>query len=324
MEQRKLFIMLASLTLMITCLTSLRLDSAFGLNTGDNASPIPIDHKFRPRLGTYNYKVEFNNLDIITACVMVGLDGDLYKTQVTAETTGAIDKLFRMRYKGEAITDTDSNSITPVGAKTQQKVRSKEKDITISFQENGTIKTTEKKLKNGDSVSYDVRKLQTDRFTLDPFSASYLIRVLDWQVGRTQVFDVYTGKGQYELLLTCVGETTIDSAGEKRKVWVITPDAKELDDNNQYVALKKKPSNMKIYVSADENKDILKMEASHTLGYFRVVLKSFQPAEPNKKTDLLSKEAVVTGKPAETPLMTPAAKNEEEPRPGQLTGIMLR
>jgi hypothetical protein len=325
MEQRKYIVILISIILMITCAGLSNPERAFGLNVEGNTPPVPIDHKFKPRLGTYNYKVEFNNLDIITASVVVGVDGDLYKMHVDAETTGALDKIFRMRYKGEAVTDT--TPITPVETKTQQKVRAKEKDITISFQENGTIKTTEKKLKNGDTVSFDVRKLQTDRFTLDPFSASYLVRVLDWQVGRAQVFDVYTGKGQYELLLKCVSEMTIDFAGGKRKVWVIVPDAKELDDNNQYVEIerKKKPSNMKIYVSADEDKDILKMEASHTLGYFRVTMERFQPAEqnkeaavPNKKTDIPIKESNTLEKSADTPVteVVPLTKNVDAARAG--------
>jgi hypothetical protein len=322
MEQRKYIMILFLIILAFIYPFPTNSDSAFGLNI-EGTSAIPIDHKFKPRLGTYNYKVEFNNLDIITASVVVALDGDLYKMQVSAETTGAVDKIFKMRYKGEAVTDTVP--IAPIETKTQQKVRSKEKDITISFQENGKIKTTEKKFKNGDTVSFDVRKLQTERFTLDPFSASYLVRVLDWQVGRAQVFDVYTGKGQYELILKCIGETTIDFAGEKRKAWVIVPDIKQLDDSNQYVEMKKKPSNMKMYVSADENKDILKMEASHTLGYFRVTMVNFQPAEQNKeatlasrKTDVLNKDSRSPEKLADTPgtEMIPAGKNEGETKVG--------
>ena len=68
-----------------------------------------------------------------------------------------------------------------------------------------------------------MRKIHTDRFTIDPFTATYLVRGLDWKVGVEKVFDVYPGKYQYELRLRCESLVTIDFNGEKRKAWVIVP-----------------------------------------------------------------------------------------------------
>jgi len=252
-------------------------DQASGAAVEGMTASIPLDARFKPRLGTYNYKVAFNKLDVINASIDIHFEGDFYMTQVKAETTGTIDRIFRMRYKGQSITDTDP--LNPVETKTEQKVRSKEKFMTMSFLENGLVRTTEKKLKNGDTISSDTKNYQAGRYIFDPFSLCYLIRALDWQAGRSQAFTVYTGKKEYELSFRCTGETTIDFSGEKRAVWIIVPDIKEFDDGKHLVEVKKKPSNMRIYLSADENKDILKMEASHPLGYFQIIMTGFQPTD---------------------------------------------
>jgi hypothetical protein len=250
--------------------------SVHGLN-GDSAKPpLSVDPDFKPRLGTYHYQVDFNNVNIGSAKIVIGRDNDLYKVQVLAQSIGMIDKLYHLRYRGEALLDTDP--LSPVETKMQQEVKSTEKDTTIKFQDNGTIKAVEKKSENGSTVKYDVRRVQTDRFTLDPFSATYLVRGLDWNVGVEKVFDVYPGKHQYELRLKCENLVTIDMGGEKRRAWEIVPTVKNLDPEKQAEALKKRKTTTKIYVSADDLKDVLKIEASHTLGNFRVVMVRFDPA----------------------------------------------
>ena len=201
--------------------------------------------------------------------------------QVNAQSVGMVDSLYRLRYRGESTYGTDP--LSPVETKMQQEVRSTEKDTTIKFQDNGAIRAVEKKSENGNKVKYDVRKVQTDRFTIDPFSATYLVRGLDWKVGVEKVFDVYPGKYQYELRLKCDSLVTININGEKRKAWVIIPKVTNLDPEKRAEALKKKPMSTKIYVSADELKDVLKIEASHALGNFRVLMVRFDPAVVQSK-----------------------------------------
>ncbi len=259
---------------------------------GDNAkAPLSVTPDFKPREGKYYYNVDFNSVNIGYATIGIDRDGDFYKVQVNAQSVGMVDSLYRLRYRGESIMGTDP--ISPVETKMQQEVRSKEKDISIKFQENGKIKAVEKKSENGSTVKYDVRNVQSERFTLDPFSATYLVRGLDWKVGAEKVFDVYPGKYQYELRLRCESLVTIDVGGEKRKAWVIVPKVTNLDPLKRAEALKKKPMNTKIYLSTDELKDVLKIEASHALGYFRVLMVRFDPAT------VQTREAVSTPKEAD-------------------------
>jgi hypothetical protein len=263
--------------------------NAFGTNGEDNSHALSIDPDFKPRLGKYFYNVNFNGVNIGNANITIDRDGEFYKVQVKAQSIGMVDSLYRLRYRGEGIMGTDP--LSSVETKMQQEVRSTGKDTTIQFQDNGKIKTVEKKLENGNTVKYDVRRIQTDRFTIDPFSATYLVRGLDWKVGVEKVFDVYPGKYQYELRLRCDSLVIIDINGEKRKAWVIIPTVTNLDPEKKAEAVKKKPMSTKIYVSDDEFKDVLKIEASHTLGYFRVLMVRFDPAvEAPKEVAPISKE----------------------------------
>lgn len=63
---------------------------------------------------------------------------------------------------------------------------------------------------------------------------------------------------------------------------MIVPKVANLDPAKRAEALKK-PAIMKIYVSADDLKDVLKIEASHTMGAFRVLLDRFDPSDNQGK-----------------------------------------
>ncbi len=251
-------------------------ETAYGLGAtpGDAVSALSVDPAFKPRLGTYFYKFDFNNMSLGTASITITREGDLYRVQVNAQTNSTVDRIYKIRYRGESLLDADP-TVASIQTKTQQQVKSKGKDMTIQFQPDGVIKTEEKKTKAGEPVEFDVRRIHPDKFTVDPFAATYLVRGLDWKVGSEHVFDVYGGKNPYELRLKCARTETIDLGGVRRTTWVIVPTVKKLDENGQVVPPKSKPAQTKIYLSMDELKDVLKIEASHTLGYFRVTLDRF-------------------------------------------------
>lgn len=259
-----------------------------------------VEPGFQPRSGAYYYRIDFNSVNVGTACIAINRENDLYKVHVQAQTIGMVDRVYSMRYQGDSLMETDP--LSPVKSKMQQEVKSTEKITTISFQENGTIKATEKKTKHGGQAKFNVRQVQPERFTLDPFSASYLVRALDWKPGVEKVFAVYTGKNQYELRLRCDSRVIVEIAGEKRDAWVIVPKVANLDPIKRAQASKKKPASMKIYVSADDLKDVLKIDASHTMGTFRVLLDRFDPADNQGKPVIAqAKGAVAQGEDAASP-----------------------
>lgn len=237
--------------------------------------PRPDDAGFKPMLGTYSYKVDFNNMRIGTIDLTIERENDLYKIQVFAKTINMFDRLYKIRYRGSAVIDSDPFS--PVKTKVQQQVKTRERAMTTTFEPGGTIRTLEKKTDDGE-VEYETKSIQPDRFMLDPFSATYLVRGFDWKVGVEKVFDVFPGKSQYELKLRCENQVMLDMGGVQRPAWVIIPRAINLDPEKQAEAAKKPSANLKIYLSADEQKDVLKIEASHMLGNLNVVLSGFEPA----------------------------------------------
>jgi len=263
-------------------------------SAGDG-KPVSIDPKFKPRLGTYYYKFDYNNVSIGIASITINRENDLYKVQVLAQTNDTIDRIYKIRYRGESLMDTEPG-IASIQTKMQQQVKSKEKDMTIQFNQGGEIKTIEKKSENGGTVDFQVRRLMPEKFTVDPFAATYLVRGLDWKVGLEEVFDVYGGKSQYELHLKCSHIQGVDVDGVKRPAYVIIPTVKKLDENGNIVEPKKKPADTKIFVSADQFKDVLKIEATHTLGFFRVTLDRFVPlVRQDRETSVPEKAPANTG-----------------------------
>jgi hypothetical protein len=240
------------------------------------AVPIMTDSDFKPRLGTYYYGFEVNSMNIGNACIAIQKEGDLYRMQVNARTNSKIDYVYKIRYQGQSLIDMDP--LAPKVTTISQTVKSKEKDMVIRFQGDGSIQTSETERVSGEPDDGDLRRIHPDRFMVDPFSATYLARGYEWKVGSEEIFAVYTGKKSYELHLKCTEKTLLDMGGYRRAAWVIVPTACKLDDAGKPVEGMKKPADVRIYLSADDNRDVLKVEATHTLGTFLVFLDRFDPA----------------------------------------------
>jgi hypothetical protein len=279
--KKKVPFILVSVTMLIMAWTQPL--HALGEEAAPKASPLILtDHDFKPRLGTYFYCFEFNSMNIGSASIDIQKEGDLYKMQVSARTNNKIDYVYKIRYRGQSTLDMDP--LSPKETKISQVVKSREKDVVISFQTDGSIQTREKVTEPGEPDDGDLRRIRPDRFTVDPFSATYLARGYDWKVGSEEYFDVYTGKKRYELHLKCTEKTQVDMGGYRRAAWVIVPTARLLDVGKKAQDVKKKPPEVKIYLSADDSKDVLKIEANHTLGTFLVFLDRFEPAGSQVKT----------------------------------------
>ena len=239
---------------------------------------LSIDPEFQPESGTYYYNVDWNKVNVGSARISVEQEESQYKIKVHAETNKKIDIVYKIRYRGESKISDDP--ISPIETRIHEKIKSTKKETTIEFQENGAIKSTETKSKKGEPAKETEREIQTENFTLDPFSATFLVRRLDWEAGMEEIFDVYTGKDQYLLELKCIRKTTIEIAGENREAWEIVPELTNLNNKLDKTDRQedKKMNNMWIYVSADETKEMLKIKVSLKIGYFRIVLEKFEPA----------------------------------------------
>ena len=212
-------------------------------------------------------------MDIGTGWISMLRDGNLYKIRYEAKTNEKVDYVYKARYKGEGIMETDP--LKPVSAILHQRVRSKTKEITIYFEENGTIITTETKTEEGEEPESKVRKTRADGLTIDPLSAVFLMQGIKWELGKEKVLEVYTGKAHYETRFTCVDEAQLENSGIKRNAWVINQVSRNLDKEPEEQP--EKDPWLKIYVSANGYPDVLKVETTRKIGQLTFTLDRFEP-----------------------------------------------
>jgi len=238
-----------------------------------------LDLEFEPKLGTYYYNAEWNFINVGKASIKISKEDNQYKMVVNAQTNKKIDIIYKLRYRGESIMSAEY--MEPISVNMKENIKSKKKNTTMEFKDDGTIKTTESKKKRGRREKKSVTEIQRVEFHLDPFSATCLVRRLDWEVGVADVFDIVLGADTYELKLMCTEKTTIEIAEKEREAYIIVPELSKKGEEEK----KSSNGNLRIFLSADELKEVLKIDASHKLGTFKVVLEKFVPKEnsPEKK-----------------------------------------
>ncbi len=243
---------------------------------GRKASPLLVDSEFRPRLGTYHYSFEFNGLNIGTGQVVLGQKGNLYEIQFRARTNRTIDRFYKARFSGGNITRSDS--LLPVSTRILSRVRSTSKDTAIHFRDDGTITSVRTESEKGEPLENKVKEVETSDFTMDPLSVIHLIRGIDWKPGMEQRVRIFSGKSRYESHFICTGEKVVEIGGQKRKAWEIIQQAVKLDDEGRETEEEKKERDLKIYLSADQARDVLKIDSRRIMGHFLVQLERFEPA----------------------------------------------
>ena len=108
---------------------------------------------------------------------------------------------------------------------------------------------------------------------LDPFSAAFLARSLDWWQGRSVTFDTYNGRTRYLITLTASERKYMKLNGKVRDVWVITPSVRKSDESAPHSKL----DSAKIYVTADGHHEILRIDSKVFVGTVETTLRSFSP-----------------------------------------------
>jgi hypothetical protein len=276
MTARKRYLPILIILLVVIFSGSSRLNGAEGRDT-TRVSPAPqLDPRFRPHLGTSHYLFELNGVNIGTGWISIQREGDLYKIRYEARTNKKVDRLYKARYNGEGIMEDDP--LEPVRAQLHQRVRSKTKDTTIYFEDNGRIITTETKAEKGKEPENEVWETSVEGIVLDPLSAAFLLQGIDWEPGKEKVFEVYTGKARYETRFTCVGEADLENSGVTRSAWVITHVSRNLDEKPEEKPEKQNPG-LRIYVSAEGYHDVLKVETTRKIGHITLTLDRFEPAQ---------------------------------------------
>ena len=227
---------------------------------------------FSPLRGTYEYSVSWQGIPAASCSVTVGESNGNYVVDASARTYSGIDLLYRLRYR---VTGTlSATDLTPLHLAIDHHENSRHKTINVAFnQESGEI-SAERLFGPNQSEKKNLA-FTPHNMTLDPVTAVFLARGLEWEVGDNKHFDVFNGKSRYYITLSAVKRTTIEYKGEERKVIVITPRVRNLTTTKPIAKLRE----AFIYVTDDEHRDVLRIVSSVFIGSVTTELESFTPAQ---------------------------------------------
>jgi hypothetical protein len=249
----------------------------------DTAPPIatpkysPDLEEFDPPLGKYTFSITWGIVHAGKATVAVERDEESYQIRVKAKSRDMVDTFYKLRYRGEA--HLSAKDLSPIKTYLVERKKNKKKKTEITFHGEGEIESVRHKYKDGTKRKSEFRSLATQNYTLDPFSAVFVARSLDWAQGESALFDVFTGTDRYLLTLNCLGKETIEVLGQKREVWLLVPTAQNITEDEEASHIE----GIRIYLSTDKAKELLVVEGDIPVGTIVTKLESFEPS--NTKND---------------------------------------
>jgi hypothetical protein len=226
--------------------------------------------RFSPRLGTYTYVVSWQGIPAAWATATFAQRDGQYVIDASARTNSAIDLLYKLRY--QAIGTLSSRDLSPISLLIDHRENSSIKNIEVTFPP-GTGRISAVRTKVGSNDRKEI-SFVSHNATLDPIGAGFLARSLSWSVGDTKTFDVFNGKSRYLISLSAIDRRVIDFNGEQKDCFVITPRVRNLTTTRAVEKLRE----AFIYVTADEFREVLKIESSVFIGTVLTELESFVPS----------------------------------------------
>lgn len=220
---------------------------------------------FRPKLGVSTYEAAWQGIPAAEMSVEVDTDGLHYFVNVSAKTYSAIDIFYRLRYQANGVLN--AQDLLPIKSTFDQKENSRVKLTEITYLDSGEVRSYRRR----EDKEPEIMQFDPNNIMLDPFSAAFLSRSLDWTLGEIKKFDVFNGKSRYLITMTAVERTQLEVNGVLRNVLVISPTV----DNLTSRKANKKLREARIYISDDANRDLLKIASSVFVGEVTATLTSF-------------------------------------------------
>lgn len=227
--------------------------------------------EFNPRLGTFYYRIKWGVTKVSEATITVKRDGEFYRIIADQKTTKNIDWIYRVRYRGE--TRLSTAELAPLETVVTEKTRKKKQTLEARYTEDGKAEATVTKEKKGQPPTAKTYLIESETFSIDIFAGIFFARSFHWQKGESQQFEIFTGKDRFWVTLDCIGEALVEEGSHKIKAWVIRPSARKIGSSKK----KSVTGKTKLYLSADESRDVLKIKTRLRFGDFVLKLKHFQP-----------------------------------------------
>ena len=228
----------------------------------DDREGAATETAFRPRMGEYHYEIQWARSRVATGIITIQREGDLYRLTADQRTTKFIDRIYRVRYRGE--TWIHAGDLSPSESVIVQEVKKRKKVQKARYDsETGSVSVEETRSKEKRAkMKKKTYELQSDTGIVDVFTAIFLARSFDWSVGERHSFQVFIGEKQYVVTLDCVGMSTFELQEDTIPVWVIRPGIRKT------TAAAPSPVSQKtrIFIAADESKDVVKIETEPGIG----------------------------------------------------------
>lgn len=197
-----------------------------------------------------------------TGTIAVRKEGNQYVLTADQRTTDFIDRMYRVRYRGE--TRIDAATLAPLESIIDEEVKNEKKVQRAQYNKNAGSVTvaetrTEDKRAKEKTKTYE---MQSDSESLDVFPALFLARSFEWSIGERQEFTVFIGKDQYAVILDCIDRHALEVEGNRIPVWVIQPTARKIKNAKPSSKVQK----TRIFIAADESRDIVKIETEPGIG----------------------------------------------------------
>ncbi|MCI5065082.1 DUF3108 domain-containing protein [bacterium] len=225
-------------------------------------------HRFRE--GTFTYEIAWQGIPAAEAEISVKQTNGMYEVLIAARTNKVVDVFYKLRYAAAA--SLSAEDFTPGYLFIDQRENSRVTKASLAFSGDGRVRSHLSKRKSSGNQFKDYDFL-ADNYTLEPLSAAFLARSLDWEVGQEREFDTFDGKSRYLITLRCVDEVEVEVNGQTRPVWIVEPNLRNLTKDEDSKKLKK----ALLYVTADEHRDILQVKSEVFVGQVTTKLRSFRP-----------------------------------------------
>lgn len=233
-------------------------------------------------VGEYVYRISWQGIPVASAKVNVDQpdSNGMWKVSAGAKTGDWISVLYSLSFDSESFFSRES--FKPKLFTSRQTENQKKKVKEVSFLPGGLIQT--KAFKDGkkdETISF-----QSKNQTLDPISAAFLARSLPIKVGSKKSFDVFNGKHRY--LITFFVESKeklkLNNKGEV-ECFSVRPEVVKLTDTEG----EKRLRSARIWITADDKREVVKLESSVLIGSVKAELERFVPGKDQSQPVTLVK-----------------------------------
>lgn len=284
MKSRATHRLIAAVTLALACnLISISVYSGTIKNHKFASDPLATPSaSFQPRAATYHYQVQWRGSTAGDITFTMDPRDQHYTLSLRGESNEHIDRLYRVRY--QAISQLSASPFLPLRAVYRENVQNDRKHFNTEFHADGRITAVRDRNRPGRDPSQSTVTFTPDTFAVDALSGLALMMKTDWQEGKHITFETIFGQDRFEATLRCVGRARMDVMNSRREAWVIALDMREInEDQGKQRQAETAPIDrdaVRIYLSNDVHREILRLTANSPLGEVHVRLRGFTPLRP--------------------------------------------